>query len=166
MEEARMNDAISTTDGAMTDKPQKADEETLIDYGMEKVAEIRATAVNAFDIILSKAEARTWEKVVYAYVIGGKIMRIGSSKGRFGQRLRASIRHIGGRLQNPESKSPTPGWEANEWKELLDAAGIGYVYARPGTPLSTPVGDFPAYLDEESILIGRHQPPLNRSKHR
>ena len=37
----------------------------------------------------------------------------------------------------------------------LDEHGHGRFYARQGIDVTTPVDTFPAYLDEESILIGR-----------
>ena len=50
--------------------------------------------------------------------------------------------------------------------ERLKKSGSGEVWARRGTEVETPVGKFPAYMDEESILLGKHLPPLNRSHHR
>ena len=102
---------------------------------------------------------------IYAAVVGDEIVRIGSGKAALRKRLLSFRGYIGGRLRGNE-KSSTPLWEALEWKRRLDEHGHGRFYAREGTEVTTPVGTFPAYLDEESILIGRFQPPLNRNKHR
>jgi hypothetical protein len=75
-------------------------------------------------------------------------------------------RDISGRWKKPDGKSCCPKSEADGWRACLEAAGHGEVFARQGTAVITPIGTFPAYLDEESILIGRHRPPLNRNTHR
>jgi len=36
----------------------------------------------------------------------------------------------------------------------------------PRSLYRTPVGTFEAYMDEESVLINRHKPPLNRHSNR
>jgi len=145
-------------------RSDESDEATLLSYGLEHIADVVMTDANVLLITVTKPEATMWEKAIYAILIGGKIMRIGSSKGRLGNRLNAWTRDISGRLAG--RKSPTPGWEAAQWKEHLRRAGGGLFYARPGTVISTRVGTISAYLDEESHLIGKHMPPLNRSKHR
>src|SRR5215470_10382233 len=70
----------------------------------------------------------------------------------------------GGSLMTPLLN--TPAWEAAGWRERLTLHAHGYVFARQGYTVTTPVGTFSAYLDEESILIGRHRPALNRNMHR
>ena len=57
-------------------------------------------------------------------------------------------------------------WEAKEWKKRLNENVLGHLYAREGTVVETPVGKINTYLDEESHLIGKHLPPLNRSNHK
>ena len=63
-------------------------------------------------------------------------------------------------------KSPTPEWEAAAWRDCLKEHNGGEVYARVATIVTTPIGTFEAYMDEESVLINRHRPPLNRHKNR
>ena len=102
---------------------------------------------------------------IYAFVIGGEIVRIGSSKAKLKKRILTYPYYVGGRLQG--RNTDTSELEAQDWKSRLDrAGGVGFVFARRGTEVTTPVGTFPTYLDEESILLGRFKPPLNRSKHR
>ena len=119
---------------------------------------------NKFKIEIKDEKIAALEKTIYAFVINGKFVRIGSSKGVLRRRFRVWERDVTNRLKG--KKSPTPEREARGWENLLRKYGEGYVFARQGTIVKTPVGNFPAYLDEESVLIGRHSPPLNRSKHR
>jgi len=73
-----------------------------------------------------------------------------------------------GRLPNAlcHKKSSTPDWEAAEWRSCLHQHNGGEVYARIATTVTTPIGTFPAYMDEESVLINRYRPPLNRHTNR
>jgi len=132
-------------------------------YGLKRVASVLLKE-EKFVIEVEDETAVKLEKTVYAFVINGEFVRIGSSKAPLIKRLRSWERDVTRRLQGKESS--TPDWEANEWRSRLEKYKEGVVYARQGTEITTPVGTFPVYLDEESILIGRHLPPLNRSKHR
>jgi hypothetical protein len=142
------------------------DEADLAYYGLVKVAELALTDKDVFQITVTDLETTRKERTIYAIVIDKRIVRIGSSKAQLRLRLREWERLVTNRLQNPEAKSATPLWEALEWKRLLNTHGGGAFYARQGTEVRTPIGEFRAYLDEESILIGRYLPLLNRSKHR
>ena len=104
------------------------------------------------------------DRCIYAFVLGGEIVRIGSSKAILRKRMKAWQRDVSKSMRG--EKSATPKWEAEEWRRRLQEHGPGEIWARRGTEVTTPVGTFPAYMDEESVLIGRHLPPLNRSKHR
>ena len=104
------------------------------------------------------------EYCVYMFVVGKEIVRIGSSKGKLTKRMKDHERDISNRLKG--KKSPTSTSEAKEWKQRLATHKIGYVYAREGSLVTTPIGTFNSYLSEESELLGRHQPPLNNSYHR
>lgn len=103
-------------------------------------------------------------KTIYIFVTGKEIARIGSSKGILRHRFRAWERDVTSRLRGRNSS--TLLWEAKAWQKLLKQHGEGVIFARQGTKVQTPVGTIHTYLDEESVLIGRHLPPLNRSKHR
>tara|TARA_B100001013_G_C24446347_1_gene377759 strand:+ start:288 stop:713 length:426 start_codon:yes stop_codon:yes gene_type:complete len=109
-------------------------------------------------------EFRDIEKCIYMFVVGKEIVRIGNSKAKFYQRMRAYELHISKSLEG--RKSPTPLWEAKDWKERMDKHKKGFVYVREGWKVETPIGEFNSYMSEESELIGKHLPPLNRSKHR
>lgn len=154
-------------DGA-TVVPNSSDEagKILQRYGMGKVATVQIEPGGRLVISRSNSEVMGRPKCIYAFVMGGWIGRIGSSKGVLQDRMKATERHITDRWQNPAGKSPAPLWEAILWREALIAAGTGAVYAREGTKVTTPIGVISTYLDEESEIIGCHKPPLNRSLHR
>ena len=142
------------------------DLDALVAYGMTKVAEVRIAEGPKFAITIMDKLTTELDRCVYAFIVGGKIQRIGSSKSPLQSRLQSWERYVTNRWQDPDGNSDTPLWEADGWRKCLSEAGYGEIYARQGTLVNTPVGQFRAYLDEESILIGRHRPPLNRSKHR
>lgn len=135
----------------------------LTSYGLRRFAQV-SIEDDRFTIAVEKADIGENEKSVYAFVVDDEIVRIGSSKARLSSRMNVWQRDVSLALQG--LRSSTPLSEAEAWRDLLRDGRVGTVYARRGTTVTTPVGTFCAYLDEESLLIGRHQPRLNRSKHR
>jgi hypothetical protein len=137
----------------------------LTEYGLKPVARFHI-ADKRLIIEITDNDAVQLDKCIYAFLIGDEIARIGSSKAPLKSRLKSYERDITNGLNG--RKSPAPDWEIALWSEKLDRAGSGVIFAREGTIITTPVGTFPAYLDEESILIGRHhhEGGLNRNKHR
>jgi len=135
----------------------------LSEYGLVPVATVRIVD-RRFTIEITNHEIVQLEKCIYAFLIGDTIVRIGSSKAPLRGRLKSWERDITNALNG--RKSPSPDWEAKAWNEALTLHGSGLIFARQGTVVTTPIGTFPAYLDEESVLIGRHLPRLNRSKFR
>lgn len=138
-------------------------DEALRGYGLAPFATVRLDG-DRFLIEIADHEIAGREKSIYAFVIGDEIVRIGSSKAVLASRMRSWQRDVSGTLSG--RKTSTPPWEGEAWRELLTKQPGGAVYARTGTVVETPVGTFSAYLDEESLLIGRYRPPLNRSGHR
>jgi len=117
-----------------------------------------------FIIEITDRAAVKLERCLYAFLVGDVILRIGSSKAPLIKRLRSWELHVTHALNG--RKSSIPDWEAAAWNEELSTHGKGVIYARQGASVTTSVGKFDAYLDEESVLIGRHLPRLNRRKHR
>ncbi len=135
----------------------------LRDYGMKPLARFFLSD-QCFVIDIDDEALAAQEKCIYAFAIADEIVRIGSSKGVLSKRMRDWQRDVSKAIRR--EKSATPFSEADEWVRRLKVHRSGQVWARRGTDVTTPVGTFPAYMDEESVLIGRHLPPLNRSKHR
>lgn len=117
-----------------------------------------------FIIDASDPEAMRLTESVYAFLIGEEIVRIGSSKGVLRTRFNAWQRDITNAMCGRRSSAPP--WEGEFWLSMLPSGVTGTVWARKGTTITTPAGRFNAYLSEESHLIGRHLPRMNRSKHR
>jgi len=103
------------------------------------------------------------EQMIYVHTIDDEILRVGSSKNKFKSRMKSWERDVSKSLKG--EKSSTPLWESKIWDELLkDKDGI--LYGRQGTIVETPCGKMNSYLTEESFMIGKFQPKMNRSKHR
>lgn len=137
----------------------------LRNYGMKPVALVR---LEGRKLVIKVTDARACEldKCVYVFLIGNEIARIGSSKAPLKSRLKGYARDVTKGLRG--LKSSTTKKEAKLWHDKLTRHRHGTIYARRGAIVKTRIGKFPAYLDEESILIGRHFHPgiLNRNKHR
>ena len=143
----------------------------LAKYSLVPVARVRIVG-REFEIYKEDLERVKLKKCIYAFLIGGKVYRVGSSKAPLKDRLRNYELHITHALK--DEKSPTPRQEAEKWKKILPAGRSGVIYARQGTRVTTPIAEFPAYMDEESLMIeelfndGDLSPNqiLNRKKHR
>jgi hypothetical protein len=135
----------------------------LDEYGLVPVATFHI-ADRALKIEIINHEITKLERCIYAFLVDDVIVRIGSSKAKLRSRLRRCERDVTEALNG--RKSSTPEWEAELWNNVLSPNKVGLVFARQGTMVRTPVGTFPAYQDEESILLGKHQPKLNRNMHR
>ena len=134
----------------------------LAEYGLVPVARVRI-ADRKLIIEITDHETVKLDKCIYAFLIGDEVARVGSSKAPLGSRLKDYQRDITKALNGGRYRE-----EAPLWNEKLTRAGSGTIFARQGTLVTTPVGEFRTYLDEESVLIGRfhHVGSLNRNKHR
>ena len=103
------------------------------------------------------------EKMIYIHVIDNQILRVGSSKNKFKDRMERWEKDVTKLLQN--KKSDTPINEGDEWNNLLKNK-VGILYGRQGTEIKTPVGKINIYLSEESYLIGKHQPIMCKDSSR
>ena len=137
----------------------------LTSYGFQKIGSFRI-AGNRFCVEVTDNETTKLEKCVYVFVIGDEVARVGSSKAPLKNRLKSYERDITKALAG--RKSACPAWEAQKWADWLSEVEHGEIFARQGTTVTTPIGTFPAYLNEESRLISEfwHERTLNRSKHR
>jgi hypothetical protein len=138
-------------------------------YGLKPVARVHIEGKD-LKITIVDLEAAKHKECVYAFLMGDGYFRIGSSKEPLRSRLRDYERDISHALK--EEKSPAPPEEAEKWRKALPPGSSGDIYARQGTEVTTPIGTFRVYMDEESLLIGKlfaEEPQdhiLNRNKHR
>jgi hypothetical protein len=142
-------DAATAVDGAAV---------KLRGHGMVRVGRIELSNDHTFSIVIELAEAAHWEKAIYGFVVGDKIQRIGSSKAKLEIRFKRWTDDVTASLRGKHD--PTPAQEAEGWRDCLRKHGPGEVYARIGHCVTTPVGTFPAYKDEEAVLIERYNPPF------
>jgi hypothetical protein len=143
----------------------------LTKYGLVPVARVRIVDRN---LIIDKKDPEIVKRkeCIYAFLIDGKVYRIGSSKAPLEERLKDYERDITNAIN--DKKSPAPKEEAEKWKKILPAGRSGVIYARQGWSVTTPIKIFHAYMDEESLLIeelfkdGDLTPDeiLNRNKYR
>jgi hypothetical protein len=63
--------------------------ETLKGYGMVEIGAITMPDATTFKIVLRDTSHGEWQKAIYAFVVGKKIMRIGSLKGKLRKRFQA-----------------------------------------------------------------------------
>jgi hypothetical protein len=140
--------------------------ETLAGYGMQRVARFELTDEQTISLFWEVEDAKKWTEVVYAQVIGDRIVRIGASKWPFGKRFGTDVdRWLTRALRGTNLKAPK--WEAPAWRKALQAhSGVAEIYAHEAPKFETKTGTHSIYLSEETDLLKRHCPPFNRSKHR
>ena len=97
-------------------------------YGLVRIGRIELSDDLIFSIIFELDEAKTWQKSIYAFVVGGEIKRIGSSNYYLRDRFRKWNHDVTNALRG--KRSDTPSWEAEEWRKCLQAHNGGEVYAR------------------------------------
>ena len=140
--------------------------ETLARYGMQRVARFELTDEQTISLFWEVEDAKKWTEVVYAQVIGDRIVRIGSSMGPFGKRFGTGVdRWLTGGLRGTNPHAPK--WEVPAWQKALQAhSGVAEIYAHEAPKFETKTGTHSICLNEETDLLKRHCPPFNRSKHR
>ena len=108
-------------------------------------------------------EVLSLDKMIYIHTIDNEILRVGSSKNQLKYRMREWERDVTKSLKNQKSNCPVS--EGEKWNKLLKNK-IGILYGRQGTLLKTPIGEINIYMSEESYLIGKHLPEMNRDRSR
>jgi len=104
--------------------------EAIESYRLQPVAKVHI-ADEIFYVAVSDAGIAAEECCIYAFLVGGQIVHLGSSKGRLSKRLRAWQNDISRALQG--RKSPAPQLEAEKWRALLLEYGVATIYARRGS---------------------------------
>ena len=134
----------------------------LIEMGFIPVAYFTVEK-NQYIIEMTNDECLDWIESIYVHTIDNEILRVGSSKNKLKTRFRSWERGVTKALEFKNSSTPLS--EAMEWKKILNNKK-GVLYAKRGDIVQTSVGKINTYLSEESFLIGKHLPKMNRSKHR
>ncbi len=131
----------------------------LASYGMICIGTVQIIE-DRFVITIPADSVANMDHCIYAFLIGGEILRIGKSKDPLRARLRSWEHDVSDALANIAFR--TPAAEAAVWKAMLAKHGVGHIFARKGSLVTTPVGELNAYLSEEETLIDRHRPRLCR----
>lgn len=136
--------------------------------GFRKFGELKLFE-NSLSVTFTDPLIAGTEKGVYAWILGGEIVRIGASQAPLQQRAKLHGRWIEARLQGAARisnarKLESQTDEARRWKEAL-AKHDGYaeVWGRQGTIVQTPMGPLNVYLAEENFLLQRYKPIFNNS---
>jgi hypothetical protein len=103
-----------------------------------------ARLVIQFDL----ADARGWGPALYAFRIGGEVVRIGKTEYSLKSRMIQTEKLFSRSLSGVFQKSGPNAWETFEWRRRLQQHGYGELLAREGPTA------------EERALIKRYDPPL------
>jgi len=134
----------------------------LIEMGFIPVASFTVEK-RQYIIEMTNDDCLDWIESIYVHTLDDEIIRIGSSKNKLKLRFRSWERGVTKALEFKNSSTPMS--EAIQWERMLKNKK-GILYAKKGDMVQTSVGEINTYLSEESYLIGKHLPKMNRSKHR
>jgi len=119
----------------------------LEDDGFVPVGRVTLQRPAKLVIHFDRDDAKGWGPALYAFRIGGEVVRIGKGRTLKG-RMRAFERDVSKAMSGEFQQNHTNPWEAFEWRRRLSEHGGGEVLARVGA------------IDERGALIERYNPPL------
>jgi hypothetical protein len=93
-------------------------------------------------------DAKEWRPALFAFRIGGEVVRIGSTKYTLEHRINTFENQISTALAGRFPGHIANPWEAFEWRSRLVTHGHGEFLARRGSP------------SERKHLVNRYDPPL------
>jgi hypothetical protein len=85
---------------------------------------------STFTVRFDSLEAQGWAPSLYAFKVGGKVLRIGKSEGPLLCRMHQWERLVSQALAGKFTLGGTNPWEAFKWREYLTQAGSGEFLAR------------------------------------
>ena len=104
-------------------------------YGLVRIGRIELSDDLIFSVIFELDEAKTWQRSIYAFVVGGEIKRIGSSNYYLRDRFRKWNHDVTNALHG--KKSDTPSWRQRTGENASRHTRVERcMHASPGTPLS------------------------------
>ena len=126
---------------------------TLEDHGLVRVGWIANDPPSVFSVHFDLQEARSWQNAIYAFRIGGEVVRIGVAAilvHRMHQWEKDLSRALAGEFR---TGGPNP-WEVYEYRRQLSEHHLGELWARKGP------ADRVLTVKEERKLILKHDPYL------
>lgn len=120
----------------------------LEDDGFVPVGRVMLEEPAQLVIHFHHGEAKAWGPALYAFRVGGEVVRLGKTESTLKGRMLETERLVSRALVGNFQKGGTNPWEAFEWRKRLREHKGGELLARRG-PTS-----------EERALIRRYDPPL------
>jgi hypothetical protein len=96
----------------------------LEEFGFVTVATILLKPPASFVVDFERVDAKAWGPVLYAFRIGGEVVRIGKAEKALRIRMRSWEHLVSKALAGYFQKGGTPPWEAYQWRKLLTEHGL------------------------------------------
>jgi len=125
----------------------------LEEDGFVRVGRVTLQPPSTVAIHIDRREAQSWGPAIYAFRVGGKVMRIGKTESTLQGRMLEHERHHSRALAGNFQKGATNPWEAFELRRSLTAHSGGELLAWRGSK--------EAVRSKKRELIRRYDPPLN-----
>jgi hypothetical protein len=120
----------------------------LEDDGFVSVGRVTLQPPARLVIHFNRDDARAWGPALYAFRVGGEVVRLGKCESTLRGRMIETERLVSRALAGNFQKGGTNPWEAFEWRRRLTEHQYGELLAREGP------------TTEERVLIRRYDPPL------
>ena len=124
----------------------------LEDDGFVRVGRVTLQPPSTVAIHIDQREAQSWGPAIYAFRMGGKVMRIGKTESTLKGSMLAHERYHSGALAGNFQKGGTNPWEAFELRRSLTEHDGGELWAWCGSK--------EAVRSKKRELIRRYDPPL------
>jgi hypothetical protein len=124
----------------------------LEDDGFVLVGRVAFRAPSRLIISFERKEAENWGPALYAFRIGGRVVRLGKTESTLKQRMTETERLVSRAISGNFQIGGTNPWEAFEWRRRLIEHGSGELLARRGSKEDVRAA--------EPGLIRRYDPPL------
>jgi hypothetical protein len=120
----------------------------LEDDGFVLVGRVTLEGPAKLVIHFDRDDAKGWGPALYAFRVGGQVVRLGKTESTLKGRMLETERLVSRALAGNFQLGGTNPWEAFEWRKRLRENGSGELLARLGP------------TTEERVLIRRYDPPM------
>jgi len=125
----------------------------LENEGFVVVGRITLRPPDRFLVHFDRREAQSWGPAIYAFRVGGEVVRIGKTESTLKNRMNEWERLVSRALAGHFQKGGTNPFEAFEWRRRLTEHRSGEFLARSGP------------TDAERAFIRHYDPPLCNDSH-
>lgn len=95
---------------------------TLEESGFVLVGRLMLDRLGRFPVCFDRRDAQSWAPAIYAFRIGGEIVRIGKCEHGLGRGMRQWGKNVSRALAGEFRKGGTTPWKAFEWRRTVDHA--------------------------------------------